>query len=95
MAPPFRIAEFDMGQNGISKEGDVLDIGVEKGILEKSGSFFKFKGEVLGQGRETTKEYFRQHTDVMNEIEKLIWEKVKPTVAANAKKAEEAQGIDV
>ncbi len=86
MAPPFRIAEFDMTENGISREGDVLDIGVEKGIVEKSGSFFKFKGEVIGQGREAAKEYFRENHPVMKEIEKAIWEKVKPQVHAAAKK---------
>lgn len=80
LAPPFKIAEFDMGENGISREGDVLDIGVEKNIIEKSGSFFKFKGEVIGQGREASKDYLRQNPNVMKEIEKMIWDKMKPTL---------------
>jgi recombination protein RecA len=80
LAPPFRLAEFDMSQNGISREGDVLDIGVEKGIIEKSGSFFKYKGEVIAQGREASKDYLRENAQVMKEIEKAIWEKMKPPV---------------
>ncbi len=88
MAPPFRIAEFDMGPNGISKEGDVLEIGVEKGIIEKSGSFFKYNGQVIGQGREAVKDYFRENSKVMAEIEKKIWDKVKPTVVPKKAEAE-------
>mgnify|MGYP000190890590 CR=1 FL=1 len=78
MAPPFRIAEFDMGENGVSREGDVLDIGVEKGVIEKAGSFFKWKGDVIAQGREASKEYLHENPQVMKEMEKAIWEKVKP-----------------
>jgi recombination protein RecA len=78
VAPPFQIVEFDMDVNGIARTGDVLDISVEKGIVEKSGSFFKYKGEVIGQGREAVKEYFKDNENVMKEIERAIWEKVKP-----------------
>lgn len=78
MAAPFRIAEFDMTIDGVSREGDVVDIGVEKEILEKSGSFFKYKGQVIGQGREAAKEYLRENPNVMKEVELGIWEKVKP-----------------
>src|SRR5579859_2372814 len=85
LAPPFRLAEFDMNYNGISREGDVIDIGVEKGIIEKSGSFFKFKNEVLAQGREAAKEFLRDHQSIMKEIERLIWEKVKPQTGYAAK----------
>jgi recombination protein RecA len=81
MAPPFRLAEFDMNDSGISRSGDILDIGVEKGILEKSGSFFKYKGEVIGQGREAVKGYFEENPKVMQEIEKEIWEKVRAAQA--------------
>ncbi len=78
LAPPFKIAEFDMNDMGISREGDVLDIGVEKNIIEKSGSFFKFKGQVIAQGREAAKDYFKQNSSVMKEVEREIWAKVKP-----------------
>jgi recombination protein RecA len=86
LAPPFKVAEFDMGENGISREGDVIDIGVEKGVLEKSGSFFKWKGEVISQGREAAKDYLRENPTVMKEIEKAIWEKMKPQALGSATK---------
>ncbi len=77
LAPPFKIAEFDMDQNGVSRVGDVVDIGSEKGVIEKSGSFYRYKGEVMAQGREATKEYLLEHHAVMKEIESEIWKKIK------------------
>lgn len=77
VAPPFQLAEFDMDKNGITREGDVLDIGVEKGLIEKAGSFFKYEGKVIAQGREAAKQFFQEHPEVMQGIEKGIWEKVK------------------
>jgi len=77
VAPPFKMAEFDMDQNGISRVGDIVDLGVEKGILEKSGSFFRYKGEVLAQGREATKDALVANPAMMDEIEQGIWEKVR------------------
>jgi recombination protein RecA len=79
VSPPFRIAEFDMDFNGISWVGDVVDIGAEKGVLEKSGSFFRYKGDVIAQGREATKAYLLEHHAVMKEIEKAIWQKIRET----------------
>lgn len=76
VAPPFRIAEFDMDQNGVSKSGDVVDIGAEKGVLEKSGSFYRYKGEVLAQGREATKKTLEDNAKLMAEVEKEIWQKI-------------------
>ncbi len=89
LAPPFRLAEFDMDYNGISREGDVLDIGVERNIIEKSGSFFKMKGEVIGQGREAAKEYLKENPSVMKEIERAIWEQMKPQLKALKETKEE------
>lgn len=92
VAPPFREAEFDMDDNGISREGDVVDIGVQEGILDKSGSFFKYKGNVIAQGREATKQFFMENPTVMKEIEKEIWHKIKPVEkSAKAPKAEPAE----
>jgi len=73
VAPPFRTAEFDiMFSHGISKEGDLVDLGVAKGIVKKSGSFFSF-GEVrLGQGRENAKDFLKQNQEVAKEIEGQI-----------------------
>src|SRR6266545_3458579 len=65
MAPPFREAEFDiMYGEGISKEGDLLDLAVEKRIIEKSGAWFAFGGERLGQGRENAKQFLKEHADI-------------------------------
>jgi len=77
VAPPFRIAEFDMDENGVSRVGDVVDIGVLENIVEKSGSFFKYKGEVIAQGREAAKAYLTENPTVMKEIERDIWKKIK------------------
>lgn len=77
VAPPFKIAEFDMDRNGISRVGDVVDIGVEHGVIEKSGSFYRYNNEVLAQGREATKQYLLENPKVMSEIEKKIWAKIK------------------
>ena len=76
IAAPFRTAEFDIMYNeGISKPGDVLDLGVSYGILEKSGAFIKYNGETLGQGREAVKKLFREKPELMNEIETKVREK--------------------
>jgi len=77
VSPPFKIAEFDMTSDGVSRSGDVVDIGVEKGVLEKSGSFYRYKGEVIAQGREATKALLEENTKMMAEIEKEIWVKIK------------------
>ena len=77
VAPPFRVAEFDMDMDGISREGDVVDIAVEKDVIEKAGSFYKYEGEVLAQGREATKQKFKEDPKLMKEVEKKIWEKIK------------------
>lgn len=83
VAPPFKVAEFDMTANGISRSGGVLDVSVEHGIIEKSGSFFKYNGELLGQGREATKSVLEEKPELMKKIEKDIWDKIKrETVSA-------------
>ena len=73
VAPPFRVVEFDLMYNeGISKEGGLLDVGLEMGILKKSGAFFSYGEMRLGQGRENAKEFLRQNTDVRDAIEQAI-----------------------
>ena len=79
IAAPFRTAEFDIMYNeGISKTGDILDLAVEYGVLEKSGAFIKYKGETIGQGREAAKRVFKENPKLMAEIEKQVREKAMP-----------------
>lgn len=75
VAPPFNFADFDLvyGQ-GISKEGSIVDMGSETGILAKSGAWYSYNGERLGQGRENIKEFLRQHPDIALEIDRKIRE---------------------
>ena len=76
-APPFKQAEFDiMYGQGISREGSVLDVGVEMGIIKKSGAWFTYEGEQLGQGRENAKKFLVENLDMMMEIS----EKIRQTV---------------
>jgi len=76
VAPPFKIAEFDiMYGTGISREGDLLDLALRYGLVTKSGAWFAYKGQKIGQGRESAKQYLRDHKDVMKEIEKTVKEK--------------------
>jgi recombination protein RecA len=73
VAPPFREVEFDIlyGQ-GISRSGDVVDLGAELGIIEKSGAWFSYGGERIGQGRENAKAYLEQHPEAIEKIEAMI-----------------------
>jgi len=73
MAPPFRVVEFDiMYGQGVSKTGELLDLGVQANIVEKSGAWFSYNGERVGQGRENAKTYLREHPEVADAIEKAI-----------------------
>ncbi|MBQ6570760.1 recombinase RecA [Candidatus Saccharibacteria bacterium] len=73
IAAPFRTAEFDIMYNeGISKTGDILDLAVEHGVIEKAGAFMKYNGETLGQGRENVKKLFREKPELMSEIEAKV-----------------------
>lgn len=76
VAPPFREAEFDiMFGEGISREGDILDLAVEHEVIQKSGAWFAYLGEKIGQGRENAKAYLRENAEVMAEIEQQVREK--------------------
>jgi len=73
VAPPFTEAEFDIMYNeGISKTGDILDLGVDYGVLEKRGAYYRYGEELLGQGRENSKQYLIENPDLMNKIEMLV-----------------------
>ncbi len=78
IAPPFRVAEFDIMYNeGISKTGDVLDLAVQYGVVGKAGAWFDYNDAKIGQGREQTKKYLKEHPDTLAEIDGKVREKVK------------------
>ena len=89
VAPPFREAEFDIvyGQ-GISKEGNILDMAVNLDIVEKAGSWFSYNGERIGQGRENVKKYLKENPEMLEDIEEKVRENI-------AKEFEQSLGEDV
>ncbi|NBE92016.1 recombinase RecA [Nonomuraea sp. KC401] len=77
MAPPFRVADFDILYGvGISREGGLIDMGVEHGFVRKSGAWYTYEGDQLGQGKENARNFLRNHPDMANEIEKKIKDKL-------------------
>ncbi len=87
MAPPFKTAEFDILYGiGISREGSLIDLGVEQGIVRKSGAWYTYEGDQLGQGKENARNFLRDNPDLADEIEKRIKEKlgVGPRLDADA-----------
>ena len=73
VAPPFKVVEFDlMYGKGISKVGELVDLGAKAGVVEKSGAWYAYKGEKIGQGRENAKIYLEKNPNVAAEIEKVI-----------------------
>ncbi len=90
VAPPFRNAEFDIIYNqGISYEGDILDQAVDKKLVDKSGAWFSYKGERLGQGRENAKQFIREHPEIAKALDAKLREMLglkKPAAAENNKR---------
>ena len=73
VAPPFKTVDFDiMYGEGISKTGELIDLGVKAGIVDKAGAWFSYNGEKIGQGRENAKIYLKEHPEVADEIENKI-----------------------
>lgn len=92
VAPPFRIAEFDMmHKDGISFEGDILDLGVAHKIVTKSGAWFKYNDDMLGQGKEKSRQYLKDNPDICKEIRKKIMEEggyIEEPISAEAEAEE-------
>ncbi len=75
VAPPFKEAEFDILYGvGISREGELVDLGTDRGIVEKSGAWYSYAGDRIGQGRENAKEFLRQHPEVLDKLDKQLRE---------------------
>ena len=78
MAPPFRVAEVDiMYGQGISKEGELIDLGVENDIVDKSGAWYSYNGERMGQGKENVKMYLKENPQIKEEIDRKLREKIR------------------
>jgi len=96
VAPPFKEVEFDiMYGQGISHEGDILDLAVEAGLIEKSGAWYSFRNERIGQGRDTAKEHLKEHPELVAELERQLLEKhgiVRPQRGEAEPPTEEKKG---
>ncbi|NUP74499.1 MAG: recombinase RecA [Sinomonas sp.] len=95
MAPPFKQAEFDIiyGQ-GISREGGIIDMGVEHGIIKKSGSWFTYDGDQLGQGMENSRRFLRDNPELADELERLIKEKLGVGVKKDVEEQPRLKAVD-
>ena len=77
VAPPFRTAEFDILYNqGISREGEILDFGVDLDLIDKSGAWYDYEGQHLGQGKDNAREYLKEHPELAKALEQKILDKV-------------------
>jgi len=93
VAPPFKTADFDILYNeGISREGEIIEMGVNHRIIEKSGAWYAYKGEKIGQGKDNTREFLKEHADLAIEIEQKIREAVGIAGGMPAAAAEAAEG---
>ncbi len=96
VAPPFKEAEFDIVYGeGISKEGNILDVGVNLDIVNKSGAWFSYNGQRIGQGRENAKQFLKENRELLNEIEAKIRESLSITVSKNAENRIETDDNDM
>ena len=88
VAPPFQKCEFDILYNeGISKEGELIDMGVEHKLVEKSGAWYSYNSERIGQGRDNVREFLREHPDMASEIENLVRQKMGLNEVGNRREA--------
>ena len=92
VAPPFKVVEFDIIYGrGISKSGEIIDIGVELNVIQKSGSWFSYNGNKLGQGRDTVRQLIEDNPEMMDDMEKKIKEKIAQPVTEKPKETKETK----
>jgi recombination protein RecA len=88
VSPPFREAEFEiMYGEGISREGEIIELGVAQGLIEKAGSWYSHGGERIGQGKENVREFLKTHPDIAEAIEAQVRAKLLPVKAARGEDA--------
>ena len=94
VSPPFRMAEFEiLYGEGISREGEIIDFGVEHDLIEKSGSWYSYKEDRIGQGKENVREFLRTNPEIAQDIEDQIRAKLLPSKDANKESADEKEGV--
>jgi recombination protein RecA len=96
VSPPFRIAEFEiMYGTGISREGEIIDLGVREGLVAKSGSWYSYKDDRIGQGKDNVRTYLKENPDVAREIESALRARLLPGAAVAADEASpEAEAVE-
>jgi recombination protein RecA len=86
VSPPFKQAEFEIIYNqGVSRNGEIIDLGVKCGLVDKAGAWYSYNGQRIGQGKENVKVYLTEHPEMAAEIEKLIRADLMPVIGAEAK----------
>ena len=94
VSPPFRMAEFEiLYGEGISREGEIIDFGVEHDLVEKSGSWYSYKEDRIGQGKENVREFLRTNPEIAQDIEDQIRAKLLPSKDANKESADQNEGV--
>ncbi len=95
LAPPFKKADFEiLYGEGISRLGEIIDMGVENGIVDKAGAWYSYEGERIGQGKENSRAYLKEHPEVAGEIETKLREKLLPSVSELNQEIEEAEEVE-
>ncbi len=95
LAPPFKKVEFDiLYGEGISREGELIDLGVQHGLVEKSGAWYSYKGDRIGQGRENVRGFLKQNPDTASEIDRALRDKLLDRTPAAAEESEEAEAAE-
>ncbi len=96
LAPPFKKADFEiLYGEGISRLGELIDMGVENGIVDKAGAWYSYEGERIGQGKENSRTYLREHSEIANEIESKLREKLLPNIDELKQEVEETDEVEV
>jgi recombination protein RecA len=96
VAPPFKVVEFEMIYGkGISKSGEIVDMGIELGIIEKSGSWFSFEGQRIGQGKDNARKFLEDTPDAAAEIERLVREKAAAARQEEKTGESDEDGLDI
>jgi recombination protein RecA len=94
VAPPFRQAEFEiLYGSGISREGEIIDLGAAHNIVEKSGSWYSYKGDRIGQGKDNVRQFLVEHPDIAADIEGKLRELLLPKPAGAAQEADASESV--